>query len=181
MSIVVKAVCPLRWMYIETEWLTDCLKIDYLILGEGVLITGGLSDNKATQRKVELIDFRLGNICSLPKLPENYFAHTQNTLSNNKALLCGGFVPSTRNFCRKWNKRKGKFLRKPIHRFRTPWWDHVSWVNASDETFVLGGERTSNLTVFLKPGNFSAIKAYDTEYPSRYINILFLKILTVFF
>ena len=145
------------------------------------MITGGLSDNKATQRKVELIDFRLGNICSLPKLPDNYFAHTQNTLSDNKALLCGGFVPSTRNFCRKWNKRKGKFLRKPIHRFRTPWWDHVSWVNGSDETFVLGGERTSNLTVFLKPGEFNAIKAYDTGYPSRYVDILFLKILIVFF
>ena len=135
------------------------------------MITGGLSYDLATMRKVELIDFQRGDICQLPKLPDKYFAHTQNTLSTDRALLCGGFIPSTRNVCREWSKWKGKFVWKPTHKFRTPWWDHVSFLNASDDTFVLGGERTSNLTVFLKPGEVNAIPAYDPTYPSRYAKL----------
>ena len=65
---------------------------------------------------------------------------------------------------------KGTFPSKPKHQFRTPWWDHISWTNKTGFTFVLGGERTSNLTVFLDPEVFKADKVpYDPPYPSRYV------------
>ena len=134
----------------------------------GVLVTGGISNNDATQKRVELVDFYRGGSWTCPDLPLPYFEHTQDTLPDNKVLLCGGFDTSTRNFCRQMEK--GTFPLKPKHQFRTPWWDHISWTNQSGFTYVLGGERTSNLTVFLDPNEFKAIKAkYQPLYPSRYI------------
>ena len=41
----------------------------------GVLVTGGESNNDATQRKVELIDFYKGGVWTCPDLPLNFFAH----------------------------------------------------------------------------------------------------------
>ena len=135
----------------------------------GVLVTGGVSNNDATQRRVELIDFDKGGVWTCPELPFNFFAHTQDTLPDNKVLLCGGFdTTSTRNFC--YQMEKGTFPSQPKHQFRTPWWDHISWTNKTGFTFVLGGERTSNLTVFLDPEVFKADKVpYDPPYPSRYV------------
>ena len=134
----------------------------------GVLVTGGISNNDATQKKVELIDFYKKGVWTCPDLPLPYFEHTQDTLPDNKVLLCGGFDTSTRNFCRQMEK--GTFPLKPKHQFRTPWWDHISWTNESGFTFVLGGERTSNLTVFLDPNEFKAIRAnFQPVKPSRYI------------
>jgi len=131
-----------------------------------VLVTGGISNNDATQKRVELIDFYRGGSWTCPDLPLPYFEHTQDTLPDNKVLLCGGFDTSTRNFCRQMEK--GTFPLKPKHQFRTPWWDHISWTNKSGFTFVLGGERTSNLPVFLDPTEFKAVKAkYQPLYPSR--------------
>ena len=83
----------------------------------GVLVTGGVSNNDATERRVELIDFNKEGVWTCPELPFNFFAHTQDTLPDNKVLLCGGFDTSTRNFC--YQMKKGTFPSKPVHQFRT--------------------------------------------------------------
>ena len=130
-----------------------------------VLITGGyrispLDPNNATYLSAEIFSPNFPP-CILPDLPARYMFHTQD-----RGLICGGY--RTQDTCRQWNSTEGKFPEKPVHKFKTGRYFHVSWTPLSEkETFLIGGgdwetpEDRKTSTV-VKPGELEGYAGFQT-------------------
>ena len=124
-----------------------------------VLITGGLSStgSNATLYSSEIFSPN-SPPCILRDLPAPYTGHTQD-----HGLICGGVYNQTRDNCRQWSYKEGKFPEKPVHQFYPGRYDHVSWTPASEkETFLIGGfdwsKDSQNSSTFVRPGVLEGYK-----------------------
>ena len=135
-----------------------------------VLITGGsnYNNNNATRHSAEIfLPNSPSTPCILPDLPAPYYAHTQDTIQN-RALLCGGVYTSTRDNCRQWSYKEGKFPAELVHKFSPDRYHHVSWTPASErETFLIGGgslktgATASTSSTLVKPGVFYGTPGFN--------------------
>ena len=94
-----------------------------------VLITGG--SGKEIMRTSEIYNPLTNTSCSLPKLPQGRYFHTQDG-----DLTCGGGYESTKGTCVKWSPASGTWTRS--HNLRQRRYEHKSWATASG-VYLIGG------------------------------------------
>ena len=106
-----------------------------------VLISGGY--NGKNLQSVEIYNPVTSSICSLPQLPEDRGAHTQDG-----NLACGGWGPADRlNNCVKWSSESGTWTQShDLLQSRTA---HVSWAT-EDGVYLMGGRSSTKTTELVK-------------------------------
>ena len=125
-----------------------------LVLGIGILITGGFNTNNGGERlnSVEIYNPTTRTSCSLPQFPETR-SHTQNG-----DLACGGDGGS--QSCDKWNSATGTWIRTNELRERRI--EHVSW-STSSGIYLIGGWYSGNTSEkILEDGSIQ--KGFDLRY-----------------
>ena len=91
-----------------------------------VLITGGYE-----VRSAEIFNPVTKTSCSLPRLPEYRYHHSQNG-----GLVCGGSHPDAKTNCVIWIPVSVNWTQSDT--LMSSRWDHVSWATASG-VYILGG------------------------------------------
>ena len=102
-----------------------------------VLISGGVI-NGAIIKSVEIYNPVTKTSCSLPKLPQGRWWHTQDG-----EIACGGGSGSgtTQTTCVKWSSESGTWTQS--HTLRQSRFAHVSW-STDDGVYLMGGKDSSS-------------------------------------
>ena len=127
------------------------------LLDPSVLITVGY--NVKNLQSVEIYNPVTSSICSLPQLPEDRGAHTQDG-----NLACGGWGPADRlNNCVKWSSESGTWTQS--HTLLQSRTGHVSWAT-EDGVYLMGGEIGKKTTELLKEDG-SVEDGFSLKYNTR--------------
>ena len=124
-----------------------------------VLISGGTNDNKGL-KYIEIYNPVTNTTCSLPKLPEARYCHTQDG-----GLACGGGRNSDNSWttCVKWSS--GSWTQS--HTLRQKRYGHVSWAT-EDGVYLMGGNDSSSWkTTELVKVNGSVEEGFRLKYHTR--------------
>ena len=123
----------------------------------GVLITGGY--NGKGLQSVEIYNPVTSTICSLPQLPVDRRAHTQDG-----KLACGGRSSSSNaaTACVKWSSDSGTWTKS--HNLLQSRTAHVSWAT-EDGVYLMGGlDRGGGLTTELLKEDGSVEEGFSLKY-----------------
>ena len=125
------------------------------VLDLGILISGGYN-----RQSVEVYIPASNTTCSLSKLPEARYYHTQDG-----GLACGGDGGSsnTETTCVKWSSDSGSWSQS--HTLRQERNYHLSWAT-EDGVYLMGGEGSTKTTELVKEDG-SVEDGFSLKYDTR--------------
>ena len=121
-------------------------------LGEGMLITGGFTDNSAKLKSVEAYNPHISKICKLPDLPDVRHEHT----------LCGGLLCSEKN-CLKLGPSGFVKATVTLQQYRQ---HHHCW-NVPEGVLLLGGHYSPSTTELVSYDGSASVSKFDLSHPAK--------------
>ena len=125
-------------------------------LGEGMLITGGFTDNSAKLKSVEAYNPHISKVCKLSNLPESRVGHTVCG-----GLLCGG--QDNGRSCLKFGPLG--FVKATVSLKQQRSW-HLCW-NVPEGVLLLGGSYSPSTTELVLRDGSTSVSKFDLSHPAK--------------
>ena len=125
-------------------------------LGEGMLITGGYTDNGGRLRSVKAYNPYINKICKLPDMPTHRNAHT----------LCGGLLCGGRNSGKSCLKLGPSGFVKAKVSLQQSRMYHLCW-NWPRGVLLLGGENSPSTTELVLYDGSASESKFNLSHPAR--------------
>ena len=139
--------------------LTDST-ISFRSLILGVLVSGG--SNGGAEMSIEMYIPGSDTTCSLPRMPEGRYFHTQDG-----TLACGGgsSIGSTMSTCIKWSSESGSWTQS--HTLSQKRFQHVSWATENGVYLIGGSGYYSRNTTELVKEDGSVEDGFSLKYNTK--------------
>ena len=126
-------------------------------LGEGMLITGGFTDNSAKLKSVEAYNPHISKICKLSNLPDGRWGHT----------VCGGLLCGGRGNGKKSCLKLGPsgFVKATVSLQQSRTF-HLCW-NVPEGVLLLGGSSSPSTTELVLLDGSASVSKFDLSYPAE--------------
>ena len=125
-------------------------------MGEGMLITGGFTDNSAKLKSVEAYNPHISKVCKLSNLPESRVGHT----------VCGGLLCGGQDNGRSCLKFRPLGFVKTTVTLKQSRINHLCW-NLPEGVLLLGGESSPTTTELVLRDGSASVSKFGLTYPAR--------------